>query len=124
MGIVIRVWREVNQLWQRAGSQISLQNAERHHVLRLRTGVYNVTQIDKRIVVLEIRIDVIAEISSIGQALRIGFPGFSRGKRGTNNVVVSDGSGKGVVIGFNLPDGEHEVISDGWMRVGKKVCRQ
>ncbi len=60
---------------------------------------------------------IAAGVSDEGQIFGILLPGFSGRDQVPNDIVGCDRAGKPVVIGNDLPGGQHKVIADGRVRV-------
>ena len=124
MRIVLRVGKNINEVGQRSGIKVRGKLRKWDHVCGLRRRSGNVAQISKWVVALQVSASIWPGVSNGGNAFDVCLPCFSRAGECANNVVIRDGAGKTVVKGFKISGGQHEVIRDGRMRIGKIICRQ
>ena len=74
--------------------------------------------------VLQIWIDISSKISGAGQAFGIASPCLVGVCEFADDVVIGDGARKGVVEGFDLAGGQHEIVPDRRVRVSVVLRRE
>ena len=71
-----------------------------------------------------VRIRVASGIAYGRNALRVGFPGLARGEEIANDVVHTDWTREGIIVGDDLTRGQHEVVADRRVSVGEILSGQ
>ena len=117
--IVIHVGNNKGKIRQLAVIKICCKLGERNQVEPLHAAVHHIGKIRKRIVVLQVRARIAADISHRGKALRITLPRLARAEQMAHDVIHIHRSGEGVVIGNDLAGSQHEVIADRGMSIGE-----
>ena len=74
MRVVSDVWNDKDEVRERTCAHIACELGERHNVCRLAGTVYDVAEVSKWIVVLDVWIRITPGISRGRNALLIGFP--------------------------------------------------
>src|SRR5262249_3877599 len=124
MGIMLRVGNDERILRQGVISEIAGELRKRNYVCRLSAIAGDVGKVGERIVMLQVPIYVLAGVASPRQTLGISTPGFPGSNQLAHDVIVRHGSRECVIVGDDLARGQHEVISNGRVRVREIVCRQ
>src|SRR5689334_3019667 len=124
MSVVMHVRSNKGIVRQLAVRQVCREVREGNDIQPLDTAVYNIGKVREWSVVADVRISIAADISDGRDRLGIALPCLSGGKQVTHNVVGGDGGGISVVIGDDLASGQFQIIPDGRVRVGIRLCQQ
>ncbi len=116
--VIINVRHDEGIPWQGIVAQVVRELSEGDQIHFFHTAVAHVGEVGQRIVPLDIRSRVSSGVAGIRQAFSIGLPGFASGEEVTNDVIGSDRSGIGIIVGDHLARSQHEVVADGRMSVG------
>src|SRR2546425_767451 len=124
MSIIANIRYDERVIRQMVVRQISRQLGERNYVQRLHTAVDYIGEIRERVVMFYVKSRISSQVTHRRQALCIGLPSLTRRQQVAYHVVCSHCPGEVIIVGDNLPGGEHEIVSEGGMGIGVILCRQ